>query len=243
MTQMTKGTKISLAIKDFFSLFGTDHINGDLIARINPTLLKVAWELIDEDPVNFSGFSLINEWNRITGGACITRTSVDTFIAYFEEQYNGTDRQKYIADAIRIVFQNTPPSSNKDGGKLNSMLINLSWKLLKKYPNLSTEEFAEKLEEAVHSATKNPNEIKFRTPSKYKIKHQDVIQKVTKGVVAELKEQQVQPFTDKVTTQLAGTLNAVAWKFHKLGKCTHENIMNFIRGKDIPTIKKALQSL
>ena len=239
-SQRQQSNKIATSIKDFYTCQGVTR--GDLLAMINPTLLTRAWALLKEVGENeYSAYSLIQDWNKVTNGAPFEYASVQKYMDYYAGSCAGSKRQEYVATAVRRVMSKLPPSENLGSGKLNSVLINLAWKLLRSFPDADMESFVQQLHAQYLKSHEDPTFVKFKAPAKNKIPNQDIIKEAVSGAVRVLKSDNFAPAQNrKITTKTAGIINAVAWKLFSKGDCTTEAVLKFVKGKSAYQIQQDL---
>jgi len=240
--QQLNSRKIANSIKDFYTCQGATR--GDLLAMINPVLLTRAWELLKQAGAeHYSAYNLIQDWNAVTNGAAFEYASVQKYISHYAESGAGSKRQEYVAEAVTSVLASLPPSENLGSGRVNSILINLAWKLLRKNPNIAVEEFANKLKVAYLDSRRKPETLRFKTPSPHKIPNQDKIRTVVTDTVRALKAKNVSPAVNcKLSTKAAGVINAVAWRLFNNGDCTLDRVLDLVSGKSVHQIQKELST-
>ena len=231
--------RVSKSIREFFACQGATR--GDLLARINACILRRAWELAKIEGEAYSTYSLIRDWNEVTKGAPFTEDAVETYVRAYPSSDTGTARQQLVAKAVNAVINTMPPSCNQQGGKLNSALINIAWKLLDKIEKQDFESLKTALALEAEKVLNEKDYVKYRQPSKHKIPGQTNIQTATRETIARLKAENKAPAEKgRVNTQLAGVINAVAWKLYKLGECNSNLVYSFVAGKRMEEIKAAL---
>ena len=241
MTKIHLQERVGQSIQNFFACQGITR--SDQVARINATLLKRAWELAKIEGEEYSTYSLIADWNAATDGAAFTDEAIEIYLSKMKAPQRGSKRQAIVAKAVQTIIADMPPSFNKSGGDLNSILINLAWKTIDNLKIQTVDALIAELRPRMIRVIENKEKIHYKTPSKYKIKGQSEVGAAAQTAIHRLKTARILPTENgRVNTKLAGLINAVAWKLRATGRCTAENIYEYIRGKTIPELQIALHA-
>lgn len=241
MIEIQLQEKVGQSIQNFFACQGITR--SDQVARINATLLKRAWELAKIEGEEYSTYSLIADWNAATDGAAFTDEAIEIYLSKMKAPQRGSQRQAIVAKAVQTIIADMPPSCNKSGGDLNSILINLAWKTIDALESQTVDALVAELRPRMIRVMENKEKIRYKTPSGYKIAGQSEVGAAAKDAIRKLKEAGIPPLENgRVNTKLAGLINAVAWKLRAARRCTAENIFEYIRGKTIPELQLALRA-